>query len=248
VLGDSDLFGDDCIDSLDHAALWLNIANWAARRVAAPPGRASTQDHAPSSLPDMSTLIEATNALADLQAPDGSLHAEADRGVAESGLTAVVSALEVLATEFPTLSAAIEDLRAWRNQGYGRPDFARALAAFRPEQGREDGRLHLAFFPMYKQNGSPDTCFEAVLVRVPWPDWIAELEATRYDNPKFVPVELVVATRGYDSECAVLFPEQVAVAERQPNNFRRDLLRPRVGAAAARGDGGCGPAADQPAA
>jgi hypothetical protein len=58
-----------------------------------------------------------------------------------------------------------------------------------------------------------------VLVGVPWPDWIAELEATRYDNPKYVPVELVAATRGYDSECAVLFPEQVAVAERQPNNF-----------------------------
>ena len=27
------------------------------------------------------------------------------------------------------------------------------------------------------------------------------------------------ATRGYDSECAVLFPETVAVAERPPNNF-----------------------------
>ncbi len=124
-----------------------------------------------------------------------------------------------LAGEFPNLVVAAEDLQAWADGGYGKPDFTRALAAFRPEQGREDGRLHLAFFPMYKQNGSPDTCFEAVLVRVPWPDWIAELEATRYDNPKFVPVELVAATRGYDSECAVLFPEQVAVAERQPNNF-----------------------------
>ena len=26
VLADSDLFGDDCIDELDHAALWLNLA------------------------------------------------------------------------------------------------------------------------------------------------------------------------------------------------------------------------------
>src|SRR5205085_6580279 len=25
VLGDSDLFGDDCLDQLDHRALWLNI-------------------------------------------------------------------------------------------------------------------------------------------------------------------------------------------------------------------------------
>ncbi|MDE3134896.1 MAG: hypothetical protein KGL15_12620, partial [Acidobacteriota bacterium] len=251
VLGDSDLFGDDCIGSLDHAALWLNIANWASRRVVrgwaggteSTPGRslvdgaaavdgsatgreASGRAAQPASeqpgvaIPtDVQALIEQTNALAELQAPDGSLREDADRGEAAARVEAVASALTVLVHDFPNLGAAIEDLRTWANGGYGQPDFTRALAAFRPEQGREDGRLHLAFFPMYKQNGSPDTCFEAVLVRVPWPDWIAELEATRYDNPKFVPVELVAATRGYDSECAVLFPEQVAVAQRQPNAF-----------------------------
>ena len=31
VLGDSDLFGDDCIGELDHRALWLNIVHWLAR-------------------------------------------------------------------------------------------------------------------------------------------------------------------------------------------------------------------------
>ena len=36
------------------------------------------------------------------------------------------------------------------------------------------------------------------------------------DNPKFVPVELVDATRGYDSECAVLFPEMVSVRRSGP--------------------------------
>src|SRR5579884_1979386 len=36
VLADSDLFGDDCIDALDHRALWLNICYWAARRPVAP--------------------------------------------------------------------------------------------------------------------------------------------------------------------------------------------------------------------
>ena len=72
---------------------------------------------------------------------------------------------------------------------------------------------------MYKQNGSRDTCFEALIVRVPWPDWIAEIERDGYDKPKYVPVELVDATRGYDSECAVLFPEMVSVAGRRLNNF-----------------------------
>src|SRR5438105_1278999 len=30
VLADSDLFGDDCLDELDHRALWLNICYWVA--------------------------------------------------------------------------------------------------------------------------------------------------------------------------------------------------------------------------
>ena len=30
VLADSDLFGDDCIDDLDHRDLWLNLVYWAA--------------------------------------------------------------------------------------------------------------------------------------------------------------------------------------------------------------------------
>src|SRR3954465_5511778 len=30
VVADSDLFGDDCIDELDHADLWRNLVHWAA--------------------------------------------------------------------------------------------------------------------------------------------------------------------------------------------------------------------------
>jgi hypothetical protein len=67
---------------------------------------------------------------------------------------------------------------------------------------------------MYKPNASTDTCFEALVVRVPWPEWIAELERTRFDNAKYLPVTLVDYTSGYDSECAVLFPETFSVGER----------------------------------
>jgi hypothetical protein len=67
---------------------------------------------------------------------------------------------------------------------------------------------------MYLQNsGSRDTRFEALIVRVPWPAWIAELEATRYDNAKFVPVMFADHTAGYDSESAVLFPETVSTGD-----------------------------------
>ena len=175
VVADSDLFGDDCIGALDHAALWMNIANWTARRAdgnGSTPGLAAEFGPAHPGQPgeEVAILIAATNSLAELQAPDGALLPDADRLEAAARVDAVERALAAVAGEFPNLVVAAEDLRAWADGGYGKPDFARALAAFRPEQGREDGRLHLAFFPMYKQNGSPDTCFETVLVRVPWPD------------------------------------------------------------------------------
>jgi hypothetical protein len=156
---------------------------------------------------------------------------------------AILGALERIGPAFPHqaeyVEAAAGDLRAWREGGYAKPDFTRALDAFRPDRHRENGLRNLAFFPMYKQNGSRDTCFEALMFDVPWPDWIAELERTRYDNAKYVPVALVAATRGYDSECAVLFPEMVCTAERPVNNFgaifcdRESARLRRIGGAAA---------------
>ncbi len=241
VLGDSDLFGDDCIDELDHQALWLNLVYWSTRpdRISGP-GRATEAAYED---PAWIALREQTNGLGALQRPDGSLADGADAGAAQRYVDAIIPAIEALTPRFPHqrdyLAAAIGDLRDWVATGFAKPDFTRALDAFRPEQRREDGIEHLVFFPMYKQNGSRDTCFEALIIRVPWPDWIAELERTRYDNPKFVPVALVDATRGYDSECAVLFPETVSVAERPVNNFgaifcdrEAERLRRVAGAAA----------------
>ncbi len=221
VLADSDLFGDDCIGALDHEPLWVNIATWASRRP--PAGRPGQPAGDPAgelaSAPEWRALRDATDALGLLQAPDGSLAADASREDAARLVAEIASALRALAPGQAHLHAAATDLQSWQEGGYGKPDFSAALAAFRPERRRQDGAAHVVFFPMYKQNGSPDTCFEALVVRVPWPDWIARLETTRFDNPKFVPVELVDGTRGYDSECAVLFPEMVSVAERQPNHW-----------------------------
>jgi hypothetical protein len=219
VLADSDLFGDDCIDELDHRTLWLNLCYWAARPEGGIwPVRADRDGHGPEHDPAWTALRDETNALALLQAPDGSL--TGDPGTARGHVEAIASAIEELAPRFPHdaeyLAAVVEELRAW---DFGKPDFTRSLELFRPELSRTDGIEHLVLFPMYKQNGSRDTCFEALIIRVPWPDWIAELERSRYDNPKFVPVELVDATRGYDSDCAVLFPETVSVAGRPVSNF-----------------------------
>ena len=217
ALADSDLFGDDCIDELDHRTLWVNVVYWVAR---ADRGVWPVADRRPGAElePAWIRLRGETNALASLQAPDGSLNGDAS--VAAEHVDRMIAAIEELAPRFPHdaeyLSAVVEGLRAW---DFGKPDFTRALELFRPELQREDGIEHLVVFPMYKQNGSRDTCFEALIVRVPWPDWIASLERARYDNAKYVPVELIDATRGYDSECAVLFPETVSVAGRPVSNF-----------------------------
>jgi hypothetical protein len=217
VLADSDLFGDDCIDELDHRALWVNIVYWVSRADGGEWPVAARQvgvEREPAWL----ALRDETNALAELQAPDGSL--DRDPAAARAHVVRMIESIEQLAPRFPHdeeyLRAVVEDLRAW---DFGKPDFTRALGAFRPELMRTDGIEHLVVFPMYKQNGSRDTCFEALIIRVPWPDWIAGLERARYDNPKFVPVELVDSTNGYHSECATLFPETFSVAGRPVANF-----------------------------
>jgi uncharacterized protein DUF6421/uncharacterized protein DUF4350 len=241
VLADSDLFGDDCIGELDHRALWLNIVGWAA---AGGPRADRAEQVLPRAArpadPAWVALRDETNALALLQAPNGSLAADA----ADAGrhVDAMIEAIARQQTRFPHqaayLAALCEDLRTWGKDGFGCPDFARSLDAFRPERDRRDGVENLVVFPMYKQNGSRDTCFEALLIRVPWPAHVAELERTRYHNEKFVPVELLDSTRGYDSDCATLFPETVSVAGRPVNNFGaifcdREAERLRRGAGAA---------------
>ena len=167
VLADSDLFGDDCIDELDHRALWLNLVYWTARPDAGIWPIGSRRDrHGPEHEPAWARLRDETNALALLQAPDGSLDGDPD--AARAHVAAMAEAIEELKPRFPHdesyLTAAVEDLRAW---DFGKPDFTRALEEFRPELARTNGIEHLVLFPMYKQNGSRDTCFEALIVRVP---------------------------------------------------------------------------------
>ena len=138
-------------------------------------------------------------------------------------VVAAVDEITTLASAFPHqaeyLARVPEDFNAWAEGGFGRPDFAPSLAAFHPERHRADRIEHLVVFPMYTPNASAAVRFEAMLVRTPWPEWLAELERERYRNPKFVPLRLLDHTGGYDSECAVLFPETVSVTGRASNNF-----------------------------
>ena len=221
VLSDSDLFGDDCIGALDHEALWVNLAYWAAAPSFGRP--AEHPDSEAAADPAWTALRDAVEELRVAQDADGSIPADGRDDARLRELTETIAAsATALAPRFPHQADYIEalgaDLAAWADGGFAKPDFIRSVEAYRPEGERRDGIEHLAVFPMYKQNGPPGTCFEALIVRVPWPEWAAELERT-YDNAKFVPIELVDYTSGYDSECAVLFPETFATADRPPSYF-----------------------------
>lgn len=224
ALGDSDLFGDDCIESLDHADLWLNLVHWAAAGAFAKPLPEPAQAVDARDDAHWKTLKAEVDALRLKQQPDGTVDlTRHDAGELRDHVERIVDAIDGLKPRFAHqadyLAAAQADIEAWADGGFGVPDFTAALAAFRPDQQREDGVQHLVLFPMYKQNGSRDRVFEALIVGVPWPTWLAELERDRYDNAKFVPVTLVDHTAGYDSDCAVLFPETVSVKGKPVNNF-----------------------------
>ena len=160
-------------------------------------------------------LKDAIGTLRPLQVKDGSV--PEDKSTAAILTHRIVRAVEELAPLFPHdadyLAATVKDLTRWLDGDFGVPDFLDAVQSFHPERDRTDGRQHLVLFPMYTQNGNPDRTFEAVLIEVLWPEFIAELEAGDYSNKLFVPIRFLDFTAGYDTNSAVLFPETVAMRE-----------------------------------
>ncbi|MBC9955828.1 DUF6421 family protein [Yimella sp. cx-51] len=215
VLADSDLVGDDSIHELDHTRFWINIVTWAAA------GRTRAEVAATGSgtenLPEWQRLKTAVLELRQMQSKDGSIDGSAHPHARAAELVEAMKAeIAALAPRFPHdadyLAALPVDLTKWVGGGFAVPDFLDSLQLFRPDLHRQDGIEHLVLFPMYTQNGNPDRVFEALLVSVPWPQWLAEVEK-EYVNSAFVPVNFLDFTPGYDTNSAVLFPETVAVRE-----------------------------------
>jgi hypothetical protein len=221
VVADSDLFGDDSIGDYGHRTLWANVVTWAASGGADESDPTRTQAGPLDAEPAWATLTGAVEELRGLQRKDGAVDVEAhgEQAIGRAGelVETCIGAIDALRPRFahddPYLRAVVDDFRRWRDEGFGVPDFLDSLLQFHPERQRVDGLEHLVVFPMYTQNGNPNRNVEAVVVRVVWPDWLAQLEATRYDNPMFVPITFVDFTSGYDTNSAVLFPETVAVRE-----------------------------------
>ena len=221
AFADSDLFGDDSIEELDHRTLWTNVVTWAAGTATAQDALAATAVSAAADAVELDehwlALKDAVTRIRPLQSKDGSIDAEThDLAAARRLVDDITREIAALAPRFPHdadyLEAVQVDFRRWADEGFGTPDFLDSLVLFRPDQHRVDGLQHLVVFPMYTQNGNLDRNVEALVINVVWPQWLAELEQT-YDNPMFLPVNFVDFTPGYDTNSAVLFPETVAVRE-----------------------------------
>ncbi|GAA0583206.1 DUF6421 family protein [Streptomyces crystallinus] len=160
------------------------------------------------------------------QSKDGSIDFDAEGAPARATVEAVVERIAGAVEELSPLlphdaayhRALVADLRKWADSAFDVPDFLDSLLAFHPAADRADGLQRLVVFPMYTQNGNPDRNLEAVVLRMVWPEWLAELEATRYDNPLFCGIAFEDFTSGYDTHSAVLFPETIAVRE-APERF-----------------------------
>ncbi|MEP6670762.1 MAG: DUF6421 family protein [Chthoniobacter sp.] len=220
LVTDSVLFGDEHLKEYQHEQLWLNILYWLSVPKAA---QYSAQRLAPPSPPDAwPQLKTAINQLRATQNPDGSV-APPEQSAAAPLVSEAIAALAALAPQFPHqaeyFAQVPRDFHAWMDAGFPHPDFGKSLAVFQPQQHRQDGREHLVLFPLYTPNASSDTRFEALIMRLPWPDWLAGMERNAYHNPKFVPGHLVDFTDGYASECAVLFPETVSLTGQPWNHF-----------------------------
>lgn len=176
--------------------------------------------------PAWPVLKDAVERIRPWQAKDGSIDFTAEgapeRADAEEAVNRVAAAVEELSPLLPHDAdyhrALVQDLRRWAEGGFEVPDFLDSLLAFQPAANRADGLQHLVVFPMYTQNGNPDRNLEAVVLRMVWPDWLAELERTRFDNPLFCGITFEDFTAGYDTNSAVLFPETIAVRE-APERF-----------------------------
>ncbi|MGW3663160.1 DUF6421 family protein [Streptomyces sp. NPDC005141] len=176
--------------------------------------------------PAWPVLKAAVEEIRPWQSKDGSIDFEGDAAPDVSDIElAVRRAIDAIERLSPLLphdvayhEALVKDLRGWADGGFKVPDFLDSLLAFQPAAHREDGLQHLVVFPMYTQNGNPDRNFEAVVLRMVWPEWLAELERTRYDNPLFCGITFEDFTAGYDTNSAVLFPETIAVRE-APERF-----------------------------
>ena len=171
AFADSDLFGDDSIEELDHRTLWTNVVTWAAGAATGPDALAAT---AVSTAADAVELDEHWLALKDavtrirpLQSKDGSIDAGThDLAAARRLVDDITREIAALAPLLPARRRLPRGPRqatcgAGPTSGFGVPGLPRLAAGLPARRTARTASQHLVVFPMYTQNGNPDRNLEA---------------------------------------------------------------------------------------
>ena len=113
----------------------------------------------------------------------------------------------------------VEDLKNWKNTNFPVPDFSSSAKSFKPHVYREKENYNFILFSGFLPNsGTEDRKLEALLFKTLWPKWLSVIEK-KHKHPAFLPGILISYSSGFDSECAVFFPEMISTQSPIPNDY-----------------------------
>ncbi|MEC3920349.1 DUF6421 family protein [Nocardia sp. CDC160] len=178
--------------------------------------------------PAWADLKDGIHKLQLVQTADGGIDADNNRTVAAHRLVwRIANAVATMARYFPYdreyLDAVVNDLRNWARAGFDIPDFSSSMYAFQSTRIREDGRTHLVLFPIYARNSGGECRFEAMLVSETWPDWLDDLERTRFAADSYKPLMLADFTGGYEARPGAFFPDTISASRSAADNVDHSL-------------------------
>ena len=212
VICDSDVFGDEYINEFDNKRFFRNCLEWlfiSSSKIV----EDAVQKISSALIPYESlwnNLKECAEEIRKDQNSDGSITTPTDKHY--SILDQLIFQIDKLSTlesyNHDYYDELKKDLLGWKESNFSAPNFSRSAKRWSPQENRTDGRIHSIIFPMYTPNASNDTKLESLQLRIYWPDWLSSLEQ-KYINKGIVPGGLLRHSSGYDSECAVLFPEMI---------------------------------------
>ena len=238
AFADSDLFGDDSIEELDHRTLWTNVVTWAAGAATGPDALAATAVSAAADAVELDehwlALKDAVTRIRPLQSKDGSIDAEThDLAAARRLVDDITREIAALAPRFPHdadyLEAVAGRLPALGRRGLrhaGLPRLAACLPA-RPAPRRRPaapGRL-----PDVHPERQPRTATSRrVVLRMVWPRLAGRAgahplrqPAVPAGSPSRTSPPATTPTRRCSS------PRPSPCARRRTFHLGRHLLRPR---------------------
>lgn len=228
TVGDSDLFGDVYFQSFDHNRMWLNMVWWVGSNKLKINSTGAIGSDKTEAL-FASEIIHLVDELRQYQCKHVGGIAHDCIENAEIVIEKLIVKLQVYTDQNQTPSYLAHqtdyfrelaaDFKSWLAVGLDiAPDFGKSFLKLNLQDKRGLHQTALIVAPMYLQNATTAYRFEAVYLDIPWPAWLKSLERDNPD-PTYVPGRLLKYSIGYQSRCAVLFPEQVSSKQKLTDVF-----------------------------